>query len=153
MTFATVSDKYIKINNSGLLNDDAVLASSANYTEFTIALPNDATNIDKASYDIYLTELNLTSNFQSADVKWALVDVTDGVPSSLGTMTGGSATGSFSGVTANNLTLKAGLTINKGATKKYRLYVWLHNNPSAQQNGLLNGSLSAKVAFTARSAV
>ena len=94
MTFNTVNDKYIKVHDAGLLNEGEVISrGTSNYTEFTIALNGDNNSVENAKFDSQLTELSLTSNFKSADVKWALVDVTSGEPSSLGTMTG-----NFSGV-------------------------------------------------------
>ena len=109
---------------------------------------------------------DLVTEKVSKDIKWALFDVTNGNPESLDSA---KATGDFGSVslgTEAGTTVVTGkkaistielfgegfktLTIAKGHSTKYRLYIWLSNDPNHNQVGLLNGSLSARVGFSAR---
>ena len=50
-------------------------------------------------------------------------------------------------VLKTTLNLKENITINKGSTDSYILYIWLSNDPDNNQTQLLNGSFSGKVGF------
>lgn len=141
MTFATENNKYIKASAATLM-EEATVTSGTNYTEFKIEIPSDAT-IASGSYSVYLTDITMTENFKSADLKWALFSGDSKV-----------ANGDFSGVTitggkASDVPLISG-NISKGAPVTYKLFVWLQRT-DANQNNLLNGSLSARVGFSGSS--
>ncbi len=144
MNFRTVDDKYIKASAANLINDADIL-TKADYTSFSITLPEG--NVNTATYNVYLTDIKMTSNFKSQYLKWALYSADTKV-----------ASGDFSGVTlsssatdgkcdVSNITLLGNTDINKGTTTSYKLYIWLSYEPNVQQNSLLNGSISAKVGF------
>lgn len=151
LNFATVNDKYINATAAKLINDaDVTNASNNDYTSFSVTLPSDA-KVAKASYDLFLTDIKMSNNFKSEYLKWALYSGDAEV-----------AKGDFAGVTlsetadsdgyytASNITLKNGIEITKGTTgttASYKLYIWLSNDSTVQQNDLLNGKLSAKVGF------
>ena len=137
MNFTTT--QLINANSAGLINDAEVL-TEADYTSFSVTLPSDA-DATEATYSLYLTELTITDNLKSNYVKWALYNA-DG--SSM--ITSGDFLNATSGT---NLTLQEGISISKGETDGYRLYIWLSNDPDVNQTSLLNGSLSAKVGFRA----
>lgn len=137
MNFTTT--QYINANSAGLINDTDVV-TEGDYTSFSVTLPSNA-DAASATYNLYLTELTITDNLKSKYVKWALYNA-DG--------TSMITSGDFSGATSGtNLTLQSNITINKGETNSYRLYIWLSNDPDVNQTSLLNGSLSAKVGFRA----
>jgi len=144
MNFAT--SRTITATGAGLIKESDVL-TSGDYTAFSITLPSDG-KVNNAQYNLYLTDTTMTSNFKSADLKWALYSADTKV-----------AEGDFSGVTlsnpvnnvysASNVSLLNNVNISKGTTTSYKLYVWLNYDANNQQNQLLKGSLSTKVAFHA----
>lgn len=139
LTMNLTSEKYITANGASLIND-ADVVTKGDYTSFSVTLSSDA-DASSASYSLYLTELTISDNFKSEDVKWALYNA-DG--------TSELASGDFSGATSGtNLTLKDNISISKGTTNSYRLYIWLSNDPDNNQIDLLEGSLSTKVGFRA----
>lgn len=138
LTMNLASEKYITASGASLINDADVL-TQADYTSFSVTLPSDA-DAPNASYSLYLTDLTITDNLKRPYVKWALYNA-DGTEKI--------ASDDFTSATSGtNLTLKDNITITKGKTDSYRLYIWLSN---AQQNqiDLLEGSLSVKVGFRA----
>lgn len=151
---ATSGDLVINFTTSSLINADAAslindseVTSKAHYTGFAIDFPSNA-KAASASYNLYLTDIKMTSNFKSSYLKWALYDGNESV-----------ATGDFSGVTlsnlqnglydASNVALLNNRTVSRGTTTNYKLYIWLSNDPNNNQTQLLEGSISAKVAFKA----
>ncbi len=152
LNFATVNSKYINATSAKLINDSDI-ATSNDYTSFSVTLPGDA-KVGKASYDLFLTDIKMTSNFKSTYLKWALynssdVKVADG---NFNGVTLSSTADSEGYYTASNIILKSGIDITKGenntsTTNSYKLYIWLSNDSNVQQNDLLNGKLSAKVGF------
>lgn len=141
ISFATTS--YINASAATLTTESAVVAAGTNYTAFSIGLPSDKF-VDKASYRIYLTNIRMTDNFKSQYLKWALYSGSTRV-------TGGD----FSGVTvtsgkANDFNLLTNKEILKGGNDDYSLYMWLENDPNNNQISLLDGSISAQVAFEAQ---
>ncbi len=139
LTMNFTTERYIKTNSASLIND-AEITSKADYTSFSVTMPS-SSSADSATYNLYLTELNISDNLKNGYVKWALYD---------GSGSNQIANGNFaSATTGTNLTLKNNITISKGNTNSYRLYIWLSNDPNNNQIDLLNGTLSAKVGFTA----
>lgn len=137
MNFTTT--QYINANSAGLIND-ADVTSDADYTSFSVTLPSNS-DAASATYSLYLTELTITDNLKSEYVKWALYNASG---------TSRIATGTFeNATTGTNLTLQEGISISRGETDSYRLYIWLSNDEDVNQISLLNGSLSAKVGFRA----
>lgn len=134
MNFATT--QTINASAVGLINASEV-TTKANHTDFSIALPSTA-KVNSAKYQVYLTDLNISSNLKSTYFKWALYKGSTSVKS-----------GNFSAVTGTTLTLLDSVSISKGTTDSYKLYIWLENNPNVNQTSLLNGSFSGKVGFTA----
>lgn len=139
LTMNLASEKYITASGASLINDADVL-TQADYTSFSVTLPSDA-DAPNASYSLYLTDLTITDNLKSPYVKWALYNA-DGTEKN--------ASGDFTSATSGtNLTLKDNITITKGKTDSYRLYIWLSNDTQQNQIDLLEGSLSVKVGFRA----
>ena len=139
LTMNLTSEKYITANGASLIND-ADIVTKGDYTSFSVTLPSDA-DASSASYSLYLTELTISDNFKSKYVKWALYNA-DG--------TSELASGDFSNATSGtNINLKDNISITKGTTNSYRLYIWLSNDPDNNQIDLLEGSLSTKVGFRA----
>ena len=137
MNFTT--DRLINASSAGLIND-ANVVTEGDYTQFSVSLPENA-DASTATYSLYLTELTITDNLKSTYVKWALYDSTG---------TSEITSGNFaSATTGTNLPLQSNITINRGETDSYRLYIWLSNDENVNQIDLLNGSLSAKVGFRA----
>ena len=88
-------------------------------------------------YNIFITELNISDNLKSSYLKWSLYNGDTSV-----------ASGTFENIgTKTTLNLKENITINKGSTDSYVLYIWLSNDPVNNQTQLLNGSFSGKVGF------
>lgn len=140
MTFST--SQYIKASAATLTTESAVVAGS-NFTGFTIELPTSGI-VDNGSYTVFLTDINMTDNFKSPYLKWALYTGSTKVTN-----------GDFSGVTitngkANDILLASG-NISKGAPVTYKLFIWLENDPNENQISLLDGSISARVGFTGTS--
>lgn len=140
MTFST--SQYIKASAATLTTESAVVAGS-NFTGFTIELPTSGI-VDNGSYTVFLTDINMTDNFKSPYLKWALYTGSTKVTN-----------GDFSGVTitngkANDILLTSG-NISKGAPVTYKLFIWLENDPNENQISLLDGSISARVGFTGTS--
>lgn len=133
MNFA--STRTINATAVGLVND-ADITTKAEHTDFSVTLPSDA-KVNSALYSIYLTELNVSDNLKSPYLKWSLYNGTTEV-----------ASGDFENIgTKTTLYLKENITINKGSTDGYKLYLWLSNDPNNNQTQLLNGSFSGKVGF------
>lgn len=146
MNFATT--QTISAPSAGLIEDNNVL-SSPDYTSFSVSLPSDA-KVNGATYNLYLTDTQMTNNFKSAYLKWALYSDSNFLVEQ----------GDFSGVTltdedgdgvydASDITLLSSKDITKGNTDTYKLYVWLSYDADTLQNDLLNGTLSTKVGFRA----
>ena len=140
LTMNFTTSQTINATSAGLINDSEVV-TQGDYTQFSVSFPNDDENASTATYNLYLTELTISDNLKSTDVKWALYD---------GAGTNPIENGDFSNATSGvNMTLKDGITINKGETNSYRLYIWLSYASDRNQTNLLNGTLSAKVGFRA----
>ncbi len=133
MNFA--STRTINATAVGLINDSDI-TTTAEHTDFSVTLPSDA-KVDSALYNIFITELNISDNLKSPYLKWSLYNGEASV-----------ASGNFEDVgTKTTMNLKENITINKGATDSYVLYIWLSNDPDNNQTQLLNGSFSGKVGF------
>jgi len=133
MNFATT--RSISKTAAGLINDSEI-TSKAEHTDFGVTLPSEA-NVASAKYSIYLTDLNISNNLKSSYLKWSLYKSGAEV-----------ASGNFKDIGTNTtLYLKENITINKGSTDGYVLYIWLSNDPNNNQTELLNGSFSGKVGF------
>ena len=139
LTMNFTTDRLINATSAGLIND-ADVVTEGDYTQFSVSLPDNA-DTSSATYSLYLTELNITDNLKSTYVKWALYDA-----SGTNVITSGNF---VSATTGTNLSLQSNITINRGETNSYRLYIWLSNDENVNQIDLLNGSLSAKVGFRA----
>ena len=119
----------------GLINDSEI-TTTAEHTDFSVTLPSDA-KVNSALYNIFITELNISDNLKSPYLKWSLYNGGTSV-----------ASGTFENIgTKTTLNLKENITINKGSTDSYVLYIWLSNDPNNNQTQLLNGSFSGKVGF------
>ncbi len=175
MTFATESDKYINVTDATLINDTELLTKGTNnYTEFSVTLPSTSA-VNEASYLFYLTDFEITDNFKNDHVKWALFEEDSSFSESTTKLENAVAYGDFSSVVIEGTEAETGgrkkakdyslmskgnpnvllqnFKITKSDTaKKYRLYIWLSNDPENNQKSLLNGSLSAKVGFVGTTA-
>lgn len=149
MNFETAADKYITATSSSLISEADIL-NSDNYTEFSIDFPSE-NNANKASYNLFLTNIKLTSNYKSSDVKWALYDASNtrvnyGDFSSV-TLGASETSGDYTLYNVDNIPILNETEITKGTTVSYKLYVWLNSNPTKGQNNLLNGKITARVGF------
>ena len=155
MNFETINVQYINVPSANLIKDNEVI-DAGHYTAFSVELPSDA-QVDSATYNLYLTDIKMTTNFKSQYLKWALYDnsnnpiIVNGEP----------IQGDFSmAKNLYNCTTKDGYnlcnfenvilyntSINKGNVHSYRLYLWLSYDEDVLQNDLLKGSLEAKVGF------
>lgn len=156
MSFTTSA--YIDTDSASLI-DDGEITTKADSTSFSVGLPSDA-SATSALYDLYLTDITMTNNFKSADVKWALykdgssvatgnfssVELTNSDGTLCAAFTSGSTPVSCTGAKIN---LQQNINITKGKTDNYSLYIWLSNATDRNQLDLLEGSLKAKVAFRA----
>lgn len=144
INFATT--KTINATAASLVNDSDVL-SSQNYTQFSITLPSNS-SVASATYNLYLTDILMTSNFKSGYLKWALYK-SDNTLVNSGNFASVTLTASGDKYTTANIDLKSSININKGSTDTYKLYMWLSNDTANNQISLLNGTISAKVGFRA----
>ena len=139
LTMNLETTQTINVNNASLI-DESNVTTDADYTAFSITLPESA-HAASATYSLYLTELTISDNLKDSNVKWALYD---------GAGTSVIVSGDFTNATSGqNLVLDDDISISRGTTTAYRLYIWLNNDPNNNQTELLNGSLSAKVGFRA----
>ncbi len=135
-------------------------ATKANSVSFYIT--NNSTAGVSALYTVYLTNVTITKNLKSADLKWELVKS--------GTTESTIASGDFSGVTGTATTVTVNvngtntskealsisrITLNstavklaKGSTDNLIFRIWLQNS-NANQTSLLEGSFKGKLAFEA----
>lgn len=154
LTMNFTTSHSINATAAGLVNDGEI-ETKAEYTQFSIIFPSNSKS-QNSEYQIYLTENKMTSNFKSTDLKWALYQA--GANDTWTSV----ATGDFSGVTGipdgatvgelyavSNIDVLGATPITRGTTVSYRLYVWLSNKDDVNQNELLQGKLSTKVAFRA----
>lgn len=153
MDFTT--SQYISATADSLI-DDSQVTTKAHHTDFTVQF-NNTTTVNSATYRLYLTDITMTNNFKSTYLKWALYDGTNKVAygdfGSVSLMNGGSSCPTYSSGTPTSCTLSElplinSVSLTKGTVKNYKLYIWLSNSEE-NQNSLLNGSFSAKVAFKA----
>lgn len=146
MNFAT--SQTITANAAGLVNDSDIL-TSADYTAFSITLPANS-KVDAALYSLYLTDTSMTSNFKSPYLKWALysadTQVASGNFSNVNLSSTANADGTYN---VSDIALLDNVSISKGGTTSYKLYIWLSYDANALQNDLLEGTLSTKVGFRA----
>lgn len=136
----------INADAASLINDSEI-TTKAHHTDFSISLPS-TSKTDNAAYNLYLTDIKMTSNFKSSYLKWALYNGSTSVAS--GDFSGVALTNEVSGVfDGSDIILLANKAIAKGNTESYKLYIWLSNDPDNNQIELLEGQVSAKVAFKA----
>ena len=146
LTMNFTTSQTLTATAAGLINDANIL-TEADFTAFSVTLPSSA-KVSNAQYNLYLTDIKMTNNFKSNYLKWALYSADTQI-----------ASGDFSGVTLSNavdgvydasdIVLLNSVDITNGTTTSYKLYVWLSYDANTQQNSLLQGSLSTKVAFRA----
>ena len=150
LTMNFTTSQYINASAANLVEDANVL-TSGDYTAFSVVFPNDST-VANATYSLYLTDTTISSNFKSAYLKWALYSGSNTTPTASGNfnnVTCGGTTCTGTTYSVDDITLLNAVSITKGTTTNYKLYVWLSYDANTQQNSLLNGSLSTKVAFRA----
>ncbi len=148
--------------NIGIDESKLKASGASGYTDFTIAFGADST-VNKAKYSIYLTDLEMTENFKSKYLKWALYKVNGtgdtnntlvkfGDFSSVLKVDTASQEDSKTKVKMQDVVILASQDISKGtgsSSDKYRLYLWLENSKTENQISLLEGQLSVKVGFRA----
>ncbi|MFA7065044.1 MAG: hypothetical protein WC177_06135, partial [Bacilli bacterium] len=88
-------------------------------------------------YTLSLSEITISSNLQVDDFKWQLLKQNQTVTS-----------GTFSGISANNMTLATNLEIGANRTDNYELRLWIEET-SSNQNNLIGGSFGGKITLTA----
>lgn len=139
-----ITGEYIDNDSMWPTNDEDIFSGN-DVSEFTVARSSDNT-VSNVYYNIYLEDINITSNYKSAYVKWKLYNVEN--PTSSSTPIG---EGTFQNI-GNNTSLQLNqnrITLPDNVTHHYTLYIWISNDANNLQNDLLNGSLEAKVAIIA----
>lgn len=146
-----VTSNTINASSVDLIKDTEVKASDY-HTDFSISFPSDS-KVNNAAYNLTLTDIKMTNNFKSADLKWALYnsssDTTPVATGDFSNVTLGSTANEDGTYDAHDITLISNQSLNKGDTINYKLYVWLSYKDDVRQNDLLNGNLSVKVGFNA----
>ena len=130
------TSEYI-LNTAAMLIKDSEKAEKAEKTIFTVK--HDTNSDVEARYDVFLSDINITSGFKSADFKWEL-------------LRGGSvvASGNMASIgAATELKLNSSyISLPVTTTHNYELRMWL-SETDADQLSLLNGNFSAKVKVVA----
>ncbi len=135
----------ISLTNASLIND-ADKASEASLSKFSVTL-ND---LDSAEYSVSLTNLYVSSNFQSSYVKWELINTDTNNILNSGNFSSctGCSNGSYQSGTATKTLLSKSSSNKLTKNKKVNLglRVWLSDaGSSVNQNSLASGSLSGKI--------
>ena len=135
----------ISLTNASLIND-ADKASEASLSKFSVTL-ND---LDSAEYSVSLTNLYVSSNFQSSYVKWELINTDNNNVLNSGSFSSctGCSNGSYQSGTATKTLLSKSSSNKLTKNKKVNLglRVWLSDaGSSVNQNSLASGSLSGKI--------
>ena len=161
MEFAT-GGQTLNVLEAGLIDGGV---DNAEFAQFTIQFNSNAKNISNATYDIYLMDVEMTDNFKSEYVRWALYDAEGGSPICNGNFNVADLKdkNAVTPVKAYNdikITTES-KSLTKGNSATYKLFVWLQNDPNknqADKSGavdaidLTSGSLSFKIGFRAKQA-
>lgn len=143
ITFNT--SQYIN-NNSAELVEEADLQDDANYaSKFTVDKSSKST-AKNIKYDIYLKDIKISDNLKDSPyLKWKLLNV----------KTGESIKGNFTDIVKDKCSsgsgtcykkyLKSNITLT--AATDYILYIYLEYSATENQNSILEGTLSTKVAI------
>ncbi len=136
-----VTNTYINADKLSLINDSDK-DTEAPYTEFIVS-HNEESNVS-ASYDLYITELEISENFKSEYFKWELVRVSQGTEEIINS-------GNFlNATTGNDFKLNSNtITLSVDDIHQYKLRIWLSNDENKNQLELTNGSFKGKVKVTA----
>lgn len=136
-----VTNTYINADKLPLINDSDK-DTEAPYTEFIVS-HNEESNVS-ASYDLYITELEISENFKSEYFKWELVRVSQGTEEIINS-------GNFlNATTGNDFKLNSNtITLSVDDIHLYKLRIWLSNDENKNQLELTNGSFKGKVKVTA----
>ena len=136
-----VTNTYINADKLSLINDSDK-DTEAPYTEFIVS-HNEESNVS-ASYDLYITELEISENFKSEYFKWELVRVSQGTEEIINS-------GNFlNATTGNDFKLNSNtITLSVDDIHLYKLRIWLSNDENKNQLELTNGSFKGKVKVTA----
>ena len=134
---AGVLDVTFAVTNRLNITSMPLLSSykSAEYSEFTIS---NTKSSDDAAYKVSITDMTYTSNLVSSDFNYTLVnaDTTEIVSED-----------NFSNLTGTSIDLTDFITLKKNSSVKLRLYLWLKETNS-NQNNLENASFKGKIEIT-----
>ena len=134
---AGVLDVTFAVTNRLNITSMPLLSSykSAEYSEFTIS---NTKSSDDAAYKVSITDMTYTSNLVSSDFNYTLVNAdTNEIVSE----------DNFSNLTGTSIELTDFITLKKNNSVKLRLYLWLKETTS-NQNNLENASFKGKVEIT-----
>ena len=131
---AGVLDVTFTVTNRLNITSMPLLSSykSAEYSEFTIS---NTKSSDDAAYKVSITDMTYTSNLVSSDFNYTLVNAdTNEIVSE----------DNFSNLTGTSIELTDFITLKKNNSVKLRLYLWLKETTS-NQNNLENASFKGKI--------
>ena len=134
---AGVLDVTFAVTNRLNITSMPLLSSykSAEYSEFTIS---NTKSSDDAAYKVSITDMTYTSNLVSSDFSYTLVNAdTNEIVSE----------DNFSNLTGTSIELTDFITLKKNNSVKLRLYLWLKETNS-NQNNLENASFKGKIEIT-----
>ncbi|MDD4187345.1 MAG: hypothetical protein PHX04_01035, partial [Bacilli bacterium] len=129
----TENDGYINASGVKLISAEKI-AEESEKTNFKVVSGD---NKHFINYTLSITNLTISSNLQVSDFKWQLLKQNQTVTS-----------GTFSGISANNMTLATNLEIGANRTDNYELRLWIEET-SSNQNNLIGGSFGGKITLTA----
>ena len=138
------TSQYIDNESVWPTNDSEVL-TSIDPTIFTITRSNDNT-VDDVYYVINLSDIEISSNYKSAYLKWALYDTDEPTSSSTPISEGNFA--NIGSSTSLQLTMQR-VTLPENATHTYSLYIWISNSTTQNQLELLEGYIRCRIQVVA----
>ncbi len=138
-SFALNMENGSYISESSLIpmSEEEALDSAPSGT-FSVVAGNNNYNI---AYTISITDIAISDELKTDDFRWILTCTSCSDESK-------NATGDFSNIVNNEITLATDLIINKNSSDEYVLKIYLYDNPDVDQIGLLDKTFSGKVKAT-----
>jgi hypothetical protein len=133
ITLNTANDGYITATNMIPIPVENV-ATDAEIGTFSVVSGN---NFNKIKYTLSLTNITLSSNLNTSDLKWELYNTDTSTSIS---------NGNFSGA-PSSITMKSDILIDANTTTNYQIRIYILET-GADQTSLMNGTFSAKVSIT-----
>lgn len=134
------TSQYIDNESLWPQNDSEVIGIT-DKTTFTVQRGDDST-VDNVYYVINLSDIEISDNYKSQYVKWALFDEEEPTSSSTPINQGNFST--LGNNTSLQLTMQR-VTLPDNVTHTYSLYIWISNSVDQNQLELLNGYVRGRV--------